>query len=132
MGFFSRKTEPGPVVDPTGPFAFGVEDVFSITGRGLMFTGSVESGAVVRGADAELVFGDRVLPVRIGRLESRKRRKPQALNAGYVGAIGLDGLDKDDLPRRFHGEHVILDTAALRGGVIRSPAGGAPPETGSA
>ena len=121
MGLFSRKPEAAAVnVGPAGPFAFCIDDVFTITGKGRMFTGIVESGRVDAGAPASLVIGDRVLPAQIGRLEVRGRRKPVALNAGESGAIGLDGVVTDDLPLTVYGGQMIVDTAALKGALIRS------------
>ena len=110
----------GETVDVAAPFVFRVGDVFTITGRGKVFTGMVESGAVAVNAPATLLVGDRALPAQVKRLETRKRRNPVMLIAGDVGAIELEGVDTDDLPLRVYGGQMIVDDRALRGAVIRS------------
>ncbi|WP_396164731.1 elongation factor Tu [Corynebacterium sp.] len=121
MGLFSKKRAPvDETVDVTTPFVFRVGDVFTITGRGRMFTGTVESGAVAVNAPATLLVGDCALPAQVKRLESRKRRNPVVLIAGDVGAIELAGVDTNDLPLRVYGGQMVVDDRALRGAVIRS------------
>lgn len=112
----------------TSPFTFRVDNVFSITGKGRMFTGTVESGTVHLNALATLVVGDRIVRGQVTRLESRKQRKPVALSAGENCAIGLDGVDTNDLPLRVYGGQMIVDNDALKGATIRSrQASDAPP-----
>jgi translation elongation factor EF-Tu-like GTPase len=121
MGLFSKNPKsPEAVVDVDAPFRFRVDDVFTVTGKGRLFTGTVESGTVTVGAPATMIAGDRILLAQVRRLESRKRRKPAALSEGEECAIGLDGIDTDDLPLRAHGGHMIVDSDALKGSVIRS------------
>lgn len=121
MALFGRKRAPvGETVDVAAPFVFRVGDVFTITGRGRVFTGTVGSGAVAVNAPATLLVGDRALPAQVKRLETRKRRNPVMLIAGDVGAIELEGVDTDDLPLRVYGGQMIVDDRALRGAVIRS------------
>jgi len=129
MGLFRKKpTPPIAEIDPNGPFLFRIDDVFTITGKGRLFTGTVESGAVAVGAAATLVVGDRLLLGEVERLESRKHRRPLALGAGETCAIELAGVATDDLPLRVYGGQMIVDTDAVKGAVIRSrQASDAPP-----
>ncbi|WP_291478388.1 elongation factor Tu [Corynebacterium sp.] len=121
MALFSgRPHRQAETVDPATPFVFRVDDVFTVTGRGRLFTGTVESGAVVVGAPAALEVGDRVLRGTVRRMETRRRGRPVMLSAGDSGAVGLEGVDVNDLPLRMHGGHTVVDSAALRGAVIRS------------
>lgn len=121
MGLFRKKSTPQPIeVDLNAPFLFRVDDVFAITGKGRLFTGTVESGAVAVGAAATLAVGGRILLGEIKRLESRRHRKPTVLGAGEACAIELAGVGTDDLPLRVYGGQMIVDTDALKGGVIRS------------
>lgn len=131
MGLFSKSSKPPPeTVDVDAPFSFRVDDVFTITGRGIVFTGTVESGAVTVGAPASLIVEDRILPGQVRHLESRKRRKPAVLSEGDGCAIGLAGIELDDLPLRPYGGHMILDSGSLKGAVIRSrQASDIPPAT---
>ncbi len=121
MALFRKASKPlDETIDVNAPFLFRVEDVFTITGRGRLFTGSVESGAVAVGAPATLLVGDRILLGRVKRLESRKHRKPVVLNAGDMCAIELDDIGTNDLPLRVYGGQMIVDNDALKGAVIRS------------
>ncbi|MEJ9078913.1 elongation factor Tu [Gordonia malaquae] len=120
MGFF-RKSEArvAPAQKPGTPFTFRVDDMFTITGRGRVFTGVVESGEVVVGTSAELVLDDRVLPGRVARIEAR-RRKSQTLRSGETGGVFLDGINTEDLPLRHSDGDMRVDVKALKGALIRS------------
>jgi translation elongation factor EF-Tu-like GTPase len=121
MGLFSRSTKSqDETVDVGTPFRFRVDDVFTVTGRGRLFTGIVEAGTVAIGAPATVIVGDRILLGQVRRLESRKRRKPAALGEGEECAIGLDGIETNDLPLRADGGHMTVDSDSLKGAVIRS------------
>ena len=121
MGLFGKKPKPlDGTVDPAAPFVFRVGDVFTITGKGRVFTGTVESGSVAVHAPATLLVGDRILFGKVKRLETRRDRNPVVLIAGDVGAIELEGIDTNDLPLRVYGGQMIVDTGALMGAVIRS------------
>ncbi|WP_297006104.1 elongation factor Tu [uncultured Corynebacterium sp.] len=121
MGLFSKSTKSQEeTVDVGAPFRFRVDDVFTITGRGRLFTGIVEAGAVAIGAPATVIVSDRILLGQVRRLESRKRRKPAVLSEGEEGAIGLDSIETNDLPLRAYGGHMIVDSDSLKGAVIRS------------
>lgn len=121
MRFFNRQSESAAAqADVVGPFQFRIEDMFTVTGKGRLFTGTVESGTVVTGAAASLVIGDSVVLVQVARVETRRRRAPAVLEEGTADAIGLDGLRMDQLPTKPYGGQVIVDIDALKGGVIRS------------
>ena len=75
MGLFGKKPKPlDGTVDPAAPFVFRVGDVFTITGKGRVFTGTVESGSVAVNAPATLLVGDRILFGKVKRLETRRDR----------------------------------------------------------
>ena len=46
---------PDPVRNTDAPFLMPVEDVFSITGRGTVVTGRIESGVIKIGDEVEIV-----------------------------------------------------------------------------
>ncbi len=120
MGFF-RKSEArdAPAPKPATPFMFRVDDMFTITGRGRVFTGVVESGEVVVGTSADLVLDDRVLQGRVARIEAR-RRKSQTLRSGETGGVFLDGINTEDLPLKRSDGDMRVDTIALKGALIQS------------
>ncbi|MFE7333580.1 hypothetical protein ACIQU8_25065 [Streptomyces griseus] len=121
MGIFTKKPRLlNEAIDVNAPFLFRIEDVFTISGKGRLFTGVVESGAVAIGAPATLLVGDRILLGQVKKLESRKERKPTVLGEGDKCAIELDGVETNDLPLRVYGGQMIVDNDALKGAVIRS------------
>lgn len=111
MGLFSRRTRE---LQPPGPFAFVVEEVFTITAVGHVLTGRVTSGWITQGQQASLLLPDGRRTVTVRRIEAFRRNKQQASTGEQVGVV-LDGLSPDDLPTRPGGDHRVLDSAALRG-----------------
>lgn len=122
MGIFRRQKvnpqDPQVAINANGPLSFRVEDMFSITGRGLLFTGTVESGTLVVGAPVTLQLTDRVLPAQVAHIEV-KRRKRDSAYPGDAAAIRLDSVKPDDLPQTFRGDHISIDMEAMKGAVIR-------------
>ncbi|MBH50143.1 MAG: elongation factor Tu [Candidatus Marinimicrobia bacterium] len=89
---------PEPVRDIDKPFLMPVEDVFSITGRGTVGTGRIESGIVKVGDDVEILgLGLDKKTVCTGVEMFRK-----LLDEGRAGdnaGLLLRGVDKEDLKR---------------------------------
>jgi len=80
------------------PFLMPVEDVFSITGRGTVATGRIESGIVKVGENLDIVgMGSEVKTVCTGVEMFRK-----ILDEGQAGdnaGLLLRGVEKDDIDR---------------------------------
>ncbi len=89
---------PEPERDVDKPFLMPVEDVFSITGRGTVATGRIESGIVKVGENLELVgMGSQVKTVCTGVEMFRK-----ILDEGQAGdnaGLLLRGVEKTDIER---------------------------------
>jgi len=80
------------------PFLMPVEDVFSITGRGTVATGRIESGIVKVGEDLELVgMGSDKKTVCTG-VEMFRKLLDQG-EAGDNAGLLLRGVDKEDIQR---------------------------------
>ena len=80
------------------PFLMPVEDVFSITGRGTVATGRIESGIVKVGEDLELVgMGSNKKTVCTG-VEMFRKLLDQG-EAGDNAGLLLRGVDKEDIER---------------------------------
>jgi len=80
------------------PFLMPVEDVFSITGRGTVATGRIESGIVKVGEDLELVgMGSDKKTVCTG-VEMFRKLLDQG-EAGDNAGLLLRGVDKEDIER---------------------------------
>ena len=89
---------PEPIRETDKDFLMPVEDVFSITGRGTVATGRIESGIVKVGESLELVgMGSEVKTVCTGVEMFRK-----ILDEGQAGdnaGLLLRGVEKDDIDR---------------------------------
>ena len=81
------------------PFLMPVEDVFSITGRGTVATGRVESGTVKVGDEVELVgLTEESRKTTVTGVEMFKKLLPQAEAGDNIGAL-LRGIQKNEIER---------------------------------
>jgi elongation factor Tu len=80
-------------------FLMPVEDVFSITGRGTVATGRVESGTVKVGDEVELVgLTEESRKTTVTGVEMFKKLLPQAEAGDNIGAL-LRGIQKNEIER---------------------------------
>ena len=80
-------------------FLMPVEDVFSITGRGTVATGRVESGTVKVGDEVEIVgLTDESRKTTVTGVEMFKKLLPQAEAGDNIGAL-LRGIQKNEIER---------------------------------
>ena len=80
------------------PFLMPVEDVFSITGRGTVGTGRIESGKIKVGDEVELIGMGSDMTTTITGVEMFQK----TLNEGEAGdnaGLLMRGIEKDDLKR---------------------------------
>ncbi len=88
-----------PERDRDKPFLMPIEDVFSITGRGTVATGRIETGVANTGEGVEIIgFGDEKLTSTITGVEMFRK----ILDTGEAGdnvGILLRGIDKSDIRR---------------------------------
>jgi elongation factor Tu len=88
-----------PERDRDKPFLMPIEDVFSITGRGTVATGRIETGVANTGDGVEIIgFGDEKLTSTITGVEMFRK----ILDTGEAGdtvGILLRGLAKEDIRR---------------------------------
>ncbi len=89
---------PEPQRDVDKPFLMPVEDVFSITGRGTVATGRVESGTIKTGEEVEIVgLGETRKTVCTG-IEMFRKILDQARAGDNIGAL-LRGVDRKEIQR---------------------------------
>lgn len=89
---------PLPPRDLDKPFLMPVEDVFSITGRGTVATGRIETGKVKIGDEVELLgLGEDKKSVVTG-VEMFRKILPEGQAGDNVGLL-LRGIDKDEIKR---------------------------------
>jgi elongation factor Tu len=88
-----------PERDRDKPFLMPIEDAFSITGRGTVATGRIETGVANTGEGVEIIgFGDEKLTSTITGVEMFRK----ILSTGEAGdnvGILLRGIDKADIRR---------------------------------
>ncbi len=90
---------PEPDRETEKPFLLGIEDVFSITGRGTVATGRVERGRVEVDDEVEIVgLQEEPMETTITGLEMFRKVLDQAEAGDNVGAL-LRGIEKEEIER---------------------------------
>ncbi|MGW8121820.1 EF-Tu C-terminal domain-related protein [Roseivirga echinicomitans] len=84
--------------EPTGPFLMTIEDVFNITGRGVVAVGRIENGTITPNEKVEIIgFGSKISSTVTG-IESFRKLIESASMGDNVGLM-LSGVKKEDLKR---------------------------------
>ena len=89
---------PEPKRDIDKPFLMPVEDVFSITGRGTVGTGRVESGIIKVGDDVEMIGMGETKKTTVTGVEMFRKLLDEG-RAGDNAGLLLRGVDKEELTR---------------------------------
>jgi len=87
-----------PVRDVDKPFLMPVEDVFSITGRGTVATGRIETGVVKVGDEVQILGLDQNKKSVVTGVEMFRKLLDQGEAGDNVGLL-LRGIDKDEVRR---------------------------------
>jgi len=90
---------PTPVRDFDKPFMMAIEDVFSISGRGTVGTGRIESGKVKVGEEIDVVgLRPEIRKTVVTGIEMFRKLLDEGQAGDNVGIL-LRGMEKDDLER---------------------------------
>ena len=90
---------PLPVRENEKPFLMPIEDVFSITGRGTVVTGRIETGTIHVNDPAEIVgFNEKPKTTVVTGVEMFRKLLDQG-EAGYNVGLLLRGIDKKEVKR---------------------------------
>ncbi|HOF17067.1 MAG: elongation factor Tu [Bacteroidales bacterium] len=90
---------PLPVRDKDKPFLMPVEDVFSITGRGTVATGRIETGVIKTGEPVDIIgMGAEKLKSVVTGVEMFRKILDEG-EAGDNAGLLLRGIDKDEIRR---------------------------------
>ena len=90
---------PLPVRENEKPFLMPIEDIFSITGRGTVVTGRIETGTIHVNDAAEIVgFNDKPKSTVVTGVEMFRKLLDQGEAGDNVGLL-LRGVDKKDVKR---------------------------------
>ncbi len=76
---------------------FLVDDVFSITGRGTVVTGTVESGTIDVGDDAVLIKADGTEIETSVELIEQFREELKTIGEGVIGGLTLEGIEREEV-----------------------------------
>jgi elongation factor Tu len=81
------------------PFLMPIEDIFTITGRGTVATGRVESGILHVGDEVEIVgLSDETRKVVVTGVEMFRKLLDEAMAGDNIGAL-LRGVQREDIER---------------------------------
>ena len=90
---------PLPVRENEKPFLMPIEDIFSITGRGTVVTGRIETGTIHVNDPAEIVgFSDKPKSTDVTGVEMFRKLLDQGEAGDNVGLL-LRGIDKKEVKR---------------------------------
>jgi elongation factor Tu len=89
---------PEPKRDIDKPFLMPVEDVFSITGRGTVGTGRIESGIIKVGDEVEMIGMGETKKTTVTGVEMFRKLLDEG-RAGDNAGLLLRGIDKESLTR---------------------------------
>ena len=89
---------PLPPRDIDKPFLMPVEDIFSITGRGTVATGRIETGIVKVGDEVQIIGLGAELKSTVTGVEMFRKLLDQGEAGDNVGLL-LRGIDKDEVKR---------------------------------
>jgi elongation factor Tu len=90
---------PVPPRDNEKPFVMPVEDVFSITGRGTVATGRIETGVIKVGEEVEIIgLGEKPQKTTVTGVEMFRKLLDRGEAGDNVGLL-LRGIDKKDIKR---------------------------------
>ena len=90
---------PLPVRDNEKPFLMPVEDIFSITGRGTVATGRIETGVIHTGDEVQIIgLGDEPKKSTVTGVEMFRKILDVGEAGDNVGLL-LRGIDKKDVKR---------------------------------
>ena len=90
---------PLPVRDNEKPFLMPVEDIFSITGRGTVATGRIETGVIHTGDEVQIIgLGDEPKKSTVTVVEMFRKILDEGEAGDNVGLL-LRGIDKKDVKR---------------------------------
>jgi elongation factor Tu len=89
---------PEPVRDIEKPFLMAIEDVFSITGRGTVVTGRVETGVIHTSDEVEIVGIRPTQKTVVTGVEMFRKLLDEGMAGDNIGCL-LRGTGKDDVER---------------------------------
>lgn len=101
-GFTGRYCET-KVTSPTSPkipndYLMKIEDIFTITGRGLVLTGKIKKGSIKKGDKIKITGNDKSIPAICIGIEKFRQRIDEAKEGDEVGIL-VKGVEKKDVQR---------------------------------
>lgn len=85
--------------DVNGEFLMPIEDVFSITGRGTVVTGRIESGTLKKGDMIRVIgLNHEEIKTKVVSIEKFRKEMDEAVAGDNVGVL-LENVERDDVER---------------------------------
>ncbi|MDH3004404.1 MAG: elongation factor Tu [Candidatus Shikimatogenerans sp. JK-2022] len=92
------KYIPDPIRDINKPFLMPIEDIFTITGRGTVCTGKIETGIIKTGDNVECIGNDKKINTTVTGIEMFRKILDKGEAGDNVGLL-LRGIEKKDISR---------------------------------
>ncbi|WGH24814.1 MAG: elongation factor Tu [Candidatus Shikimatogenerans bostrichidophilus] len=89
---------PNPIRDINKPFLMPIEDIFTITGRGTVCTGKIESGIINTGDTVECIGNEKKINTTVTGIEMFRKILDKGEAGDNVGLL-LRGIEKKDISR---------------------------------
>ncbi|BDT61522.1 MAG: elongation factor Tu [Flavobacteriales endosymbiont of Rhyzopertha dominica] len=89
---------PDPIRDINKPFLMSIEDIFTITGRGTVCTGKIETGIIKIGDPIECIGLGKIISTVVTGVEMFKKILDKGEAGDNVGIL-LRGIDKNQIKR---------------------------------
>ncbi|WGH24628.1 MAG: elongation factor Tu [Candidatus Shikimatogenerans bostrichidophilus] len=89
---------PNPIRDINKPFLMPIEDIFTITGRGTVCTGKIESGIINTGDAVECIGNEKKISTTVTGIEMFRKILDKGEAGDNVGLL-LRGIEKKDINR---------------------------------
>ncbi|WGH27119.1 MAG: elongation factor Tu [Candidatus Shikimatogenerans bostrichidophilus] len=98
-----------PIREINKPFLMSIEDIFTITGRGTVCTGKIESGIIKIGDNVECIGMNKIIKTTVTGIEMFKKILDRGEAGDNVGIL-LRGIEKNQIKRGM----VICEPKSLK------------------
>ncbi|WOX79397.1 elongation factor Tu [Candidatus Shikimatogenerans bostrichidophilus] len=92
------KNIPNPIRETNKPFLMSIEDIFTITGRGTVCTGKIETGTIKIGDQIQCIGMNKIIDTTITGIEMFKKILDKGEAGDNVGIL-LRGIERKQIKR---------------------------------
>ncbi|GMO53175.1 MAG: hypothetical protein Pg6C_19380 [Treponemataceae bacterium] len=84
----------------TTPFSMKIEDVFTIKGRGVVATGTIQSGSIKSNSEVVVAGGNEIRGAKVIGIEKSNKFVNEAKTGDMVGLL-LDGISENSVKKGY-------------------------------